>query len=64
MTAREDAVAALAAGRAAEPYAENPYAGTPVLARLWMAGYTEMLRNRFYSRPSIQPYLQARAQRN
>jgi hypothetical protein len=56
---------ALAEGRAAEVGALNPYAGQSLaLAGLWMRGYKAMLLERIYSRPSMQPYLHARAARN
>lgn len=65
MTFRDDATQALAEGRAAEIGASNPYAGESlVLAKMWMRGYMSMANERFYSRPSMQPYLKARAERD
>lgn len=65
MTFREDATRALAEGRAAEVGASNPYAGKSVaLTGMWMRGYMSMANERFYSRPSMQPYLKARAERD
>lgn len=43
MTAGREYVAALQAGRDAQPGDRNPFVGRVVLSRLWMSGYQEML---------------------
>ncbi len=59
---RNDYVRALNEGRGADPGAANPYADgeSLAMAALWRRGYNRMLIERFYSRPSVQPYLEAR----
>ena len=53
---------ALGEGRAAKIGTRNPYADGVQLAMvaLWTRGYNRMLLERFYSRPSMQPYFEAR----
>lgn len=43
MTTRDDYVAAITAGRSAQPGDVNPYMGRGMLADLWRAGYNAML---------------------
>ena len=63
MTFRDEAVAALEAGRRAELGADNPYAGQSLaLAKLWLQGYETMLATRFYGSGAGARYI--RAQRN
>ena len=59
---RDDYERALGEGRAAKIGTQNPYADGQQLAMaaLWTRGYNRMLVGRFYSRPSMQPYLEAR----
>ena len=59
---RDDYERALNEGRAAKIGLRNPYADAVQLAMaaLWTRGYNRMLVERFYSRPSVQPYLEAR----
>ena len=59
---RDDYVRALAEGRTAKIGTQNPYADGKQLAMaaMWTCGYNRMLVERFYSRPSMQPYLEAR----
>jgi hypothetical protein len=61
---KDDAVRALAEGRAAEVGASNPYAGRSLaLAQMWMEGYESMLLQRWYTSPHRQAYMNARAQK-
>lgn len=64
MSFREDAEAALRAGRNAELGDANPYAGgdTPALAQLWQRGYKTMLTIRSAATPAMQQYLQGRTE--
>jgi hypothetical protein len=65
VTFREDATQALAEGRAAEVGASNPYSGKSVaLAGMWRRGYGQMLLERVYMSPGMQPYLRARTERD
>ncbi|QFG10025.1 hypothetical protein SEA_IDENTITYCRISIS_5 [Mycobacterium phage IdentityCrisis] len=58
MISAEDCRRARAEGRAAEIGAVNPYAGKSLaLAKLWAAGYEDMLLSRWYSTPTAQRYL-------
>ena len=58
---RDDYVRALAEGRTAKIDTQNPYADGQrlAMAALRTRGYNRMLVERFYSRPSMQPYLEA-----
>lgn len=61
MTFREDAEAALRAGRDADIGDPNPYAGkSPALAKLWARGYDTMLTIRVAATPAMQAYLAGR----
>lgn len=61
MTFKDDAIAALNAGRNAEIGDPNPYNGTSlVLAKCWARGYNAMLTIRFAGTPAMQQYLQGR----
>jgi hypothetical protein len=63
MTFRDDALAALAAGIAAQPRDPNPYAGQSLaLAKLWRIGYNRMLTDRLYQTRAFQKYLAGREQ--
>ncbi len=58
MITAEDCKRARAEGRAAQLGAVNPYAGKSLaLAKLWAAGYEDMLLERWYSTPGAQRYL-------
>ncbi|MCC9182575.1 ribosome modulation factor [Mycolicibacterium mageritense] len=58
MITPEDCKRARAEGRAAQIGAINPYAGKSLaLAKLWAAGYDDMLHQRWYSTPTAQRYL-------
>lgn len=59
MSRREDYVAAVEAGRAAEVGAVNPFAGQGVLADLWMGAYRSMVAARIESGPARQRELAA-----
>ena len=65
MSKRAEYERALGEGRAAKIGTQNPYADGKQLAMaaLWTRGYNRMLVERFYSRPSMQPYLEARRAR-
>lgn len=57
MTKRAEYTFALYSGSLAEPGDRNPYAGRSlVLAKLWMRGYTRMLRVRIETGPAMQRY--------
>lgn len=62
MTKRAEYTFALYSGSLAEPGDANPYAGgdSLVLAKLWMRGYTRMLRVRIETGPAMQRYLRDR----
>lgn len=61
MTFKDDAIAALNAGRNAEIGDPNPYKGRSLaLAQCWARGYNAMLTIRFAATPAMQEYLQAR----
>ncbi|MFN6543910.1 ribosome modulation factor [Mycobacterium sp. NPDC051198] len=58
MITAEDCKRARAEGRAAQIGDVNPYAGTSLaLAKIWAAGYNDMLLQRWYSTPTAQRYL-------
>lgn len=59
MTTTDETLRARREGRTAEIGAANPYDGdtTPVLARVWRAGYREMLADRLRTSPARQQYL-------
>ena len=62
VTKRGEYIYALDKGSLAEPGDRNPYAGRSLLlAKLWMRGYTRMLRVRINTGPAMQKYLQGRA---
>jgi hypothetical protein len=46
VTRRDEFVAAVRAGRAAEVGARNPFVGQGILADLWRGGYNAMLAQR------------------
>ena len=53
---------ALYEGSLAEPGDRNPYAGRSlVLAKLWLRGYTRMLRVRIQTGPAMSRYRNTRA---
>lgn len=61
MSFKDDAIAALDAGREADLGADNPYRGqSEALAKLWMRGYELMLAERFNQTPQRAAYLKAR----
>lgn len=61
MITSEDCARARAEGLAADVGAENPYAGKSLaLARLWSAGYDDMLLTRVSSTRQQALYLQNR----
>jgi hypothetical protein len=60
---RAEYVYALYSGSVADPGDRNPYAGgeSLVLPKLWMRGYTRMLRVRIQTGPAMRTYLAARS---
>lgn len=61
MSFRDDAEAALAAGRNAQPGEPNPYNGQSLaLAAMWGRGYELMLAQRFNQTEQRAAYLAAR----
>ena len=58
-----DYARALVEGRAASPGDANPYEGgeSLAMAKAWLHGYQSMLKIRFWSLPSQQPYVEAYA---
>lgn len=57
MTKRAEYMFALYEGSLADPGDRNPYAGrSPVLAKLWLAGYRRMLRVRIDTGPAMQSH--------
>jgi hypothetical protein len=62
VTKRAEYVFALYAGSVADPGDRNPYSGESLaLAKLWMRGYTRMLRVRIETGPAMQIHRRARA---
>ncbi|AEL19664.1 hypothetical protein PBI_KRATIO_8 [Mycobacterium phage Kratio] len=61
MTDIDAVIAARQEGRAAQPGDTNPYAGTGLLARMWLRGYRTMLLDRLNKSPARQAFLAAQA---
>ncbi|MFN3002342.1 hypothetical protein ACK12G_03690 [Mycolicibacterium wolinskyi] len=62
MTKRAEYMFALYLGSVADPGDRNPYAGgeSLLLPKLWMRGYTRMLRVRIETGPAMARYIAAR----
>ncbi|WP_454791689.1 ribosome modulation factor [Mycolicibacterium lutetiense] len=61
MITADDCRCVRAKGRAAQLHAVNPYAGKSLaLAKLWAAGYEDILLEGWYSTPTAQRYLRNR----